>query len=436
MDGKGDIRPNSGDDSGGSHSRIPAGTGRKFTEAERYSLIVNYASAQELLRPRQPDGRFSPEVYSFARRHSAPGFEIPDERTYKIVWEAYRANPSCFPKEEGKIKYVKAYARAMNCIKTISWVKNVVKHSPAKMPTALGNPEMWVKRQYCERELSEREQEGRNKFALDFHRIVDSEFHERICFTGQIILEAGASVRRLAYDIFKQEGGGKRLLVIVAMQKQVGLVGPYYFELADGQDSISAQEYLTLLRTKIVPALCDKLSVHDFRNVTFQQDGHEYQEHPDTMSYLKCVFRGKVISRHGDKLCWPNWSKDLNPVQYCIETALMRTLARRKSIPDSFKNIKVVLDSFFSKFPKREAILIASNEFPWRLVAVCEHEGEEIEYFFQHFRNELNELGLICLGLSCFKCNLCQSEECECLNHHKYYNMTAPITVNLKITFA
>lgn len=436
MDRKDGVGP---PDSGATHEGgdSDASHRRRFTDAQIWTLIVGYAIAQEHLRPRQPNAEFSSEMYSMVRRKWVSNFEIPDKRTYKMIWDTYRAHPERFPMESAKIRYVKAYLRALNCIKSIVWVRKVVEHSSARMPTALRVPEMWVKRQYTERELTEREQEERNKFAMDFHRTIDQGLHEDICFTGQIILKAGASVQRLAYDIFKQKGGGKQLLVIMAVQKSVGLVGPYYFELADGQNSISAQEYLALLKTEIVPTLKAKLSDRELEGVIFQQDGHEYQEHPDTMRFLNSVFSAGVISRHGDLLCWPSWYKDLNPVQYCIETGLMRSLAKRKSIPDSVEKIKVVLDNFFSHFRKKEkkekAILISANEFSWRVVAVCEHEGEEIEYFFLHFRNELSEIGLICIGLNFLECTLCESEECECLNHHKHYRMTVEPTVLIRL---
>lgn len=163
-------------------------------------------------------------------------------------------------------------------------------------------------------------------------------------------------------------------------------MGPYYYELADRQETISGEDYLSLVRNKIVPRLESKLSASGFKRVTFQQNGHRYQEGRATMCYLESVFGDKIISKNGP-LHWPSYYKDLHPVNYWFETALMRSLYEVELIPSTINDIKTLVHRF-SSLIGNQIFMLAVMDFSMRGNTILQCYGDQFEQIIERYKFE------------------------------------------------
>lgn len=382
-------------------------------------LIFNYCLGHEIIHHRQ-SREFSFQAYSMVCHGLDPReIKVPSAAIYKQILDEYWLYPERFPEARMKLALLLAYCRATRFVRSSDWINTVAKHLQVRLPSPLGDPEEWLMKQYYECEISEVKQQQRLKFAKDFYSDTILNQFGALCFTGEIILKTGAKVIRKGYDIFEQRGGNKKVLIFLAMHLSVGVIGPYCFELANGKDGISAEEYVTTLKTKVLPELKAKIGPERFEEVVFQQNGRGYQEDKISMSYLESVFGKRVISR-GTTVSWPKYYKDLNPVDYCFATALMRSLAKRKSVPNTIREIEAFLVNFMQnreqKFFRR-----AVGNFSGRTNVVIEHEGDQFEHLYSRFHCEFSlrvteiELGRESLASECLDCTLCGTT-CECLN--------------------
>lgn len=88
-----------------------------------------------------------------------------------------------------------------------------------------------------------------------------------------------------------------------------GVIGPYFFEDERGNTvTVNSERYVEMLRGFLVPEL--RMLGIDMTNTWFQQDGATCHTAIDSMTVLRELFPGKVISRFGD-VPWSARSPDL-----------------------------------------------------------------------------------------------------------------------------
>lgn len=233
-------------------------TKSNLNQLESDQLIAIYAFFQQSSKKDDPLGEFSNQVYSEAAAAVRLFHKIhmPPKKTYKRLWDDYRKKPESFPEVQ----------------ECLLFVEESMSHCGCSCPSSA---EERKERQECSRKLIE----------------IDTM---AICFTGCFILKLGASVKKTACGRYQQTGGRERILIYTAIHSEAGILGPYFFDVAEGQDGISAEDYRKLLQTKLIPELEAKLCPESFKKVIFQQKGLDYQENPVTMSYLRSVFGGQA----------------------------------------------------------------------------------------------------------------------------------------------
>ncbi len=91
-----------------------------------------------------------------------------------------------------------------------------------------------------------------------------------------------------------------------------GVIGPYFYEESGKTATVTAERYITILRTKFIPAL---RKITDMDRVWYQQDGAAPHTANVVLNFLTQVFPSRHISLKTD-FEWPPHSPDLNPLDF------------------------------------------------------------------------------------------------------------------------
>lgn len=103
----------------------------------------------------------------------------------------------------------------------------------------------------------------------------------------------------------------ERVTVWAAMSS-TGVIGPYFYEESGKTATVTAERYITILRTKFIPAL---RKITDMDTVWYQQDGAAPHTANVVLNFLTQVFPSRHISLKTD-FEWPPHSPDLNPLDF------------------------------------------------------------------------------------------------------------------------
>lgn len=91
-----------------------------------------------------------------------------------------------------------------------------------------------------------------------------------------------------------------------------GIIGPYFFGRGE---TVNAERYCAMLDNFFIPELHQHVSYNN--RTHFQQDGATAHTARVTMTKVKELFPGKLISRFGD-IPWPPRSPDLSPCDFFL----------------------------------------------------------------------------------------------------------------------
>ena len=95
-----------------------------------------------------------------------------------------------------------------------------------------------------------------------------------------------------------------------------GVLGPYFFEEDDVTVTVNSDRYCAMLQNFFQPQLGEIFNdEHGADNVWFQQDGATAHTSRRSLSLLREMFPGHVISLRGD-IGWPPLSPDLIPCDF------------------------------------------------------------------------------------------------------------------------
>lgn len=93
-----------------------------------------------------------------------------------------------------------------------------------------------------------------------------------------------------------------------------GIIGPYFFEDADGHTvTVNAERYRDMITNFLWPII----DTGDLGQKWFQQDGATSHTARETMNLLRERFEERIISRHGP-INWPPRSCDLTPLDFFL----------------------------------------------------------------------------------------------------------------------
>ena len=138
----------------------------------------------------------------------------------------------------------------------------------------------------------------------------------------------------------------------------LGIIGPFFFA-----DTVNSERYLSLLRTKFMPAL-QRLG-YNIHEQWFMQDGATPHTANIVLDYLSENFGERVLSRkYPEKtrcgITWPAHSPDFNPLDYFlwghlkskvyrpkpVDAAMLKSNIRRECRKVSRETCEAVLENF------------------------------------------------------------------------------------------
>jgi hypothetical protein len=136
-------------------------------------------------------------------------------------------------------------------------------------------------------------------------------------------------------------------ITVWAALSESGIIGPVFFEDRDGtRESVNADRYLRLLKTKFLPSL--KRKGIDLGQAWYQQYGAAHHTAGKVIEWLDENFPGRYLSYRTERI-WPPHSPDLNPLDFFlwgylkdrVYTPLPETVEDvKQAIRKEIKNIK------------------------------------------------------------------------------------------------
>lgn len=160
-----------------------------------------------------------------------------------------------------------------------------------------------------------------------------------------------------------------------------GIIGPYWFEDADGRPvTVNTERYIELMKRKFIPALRRKRGV-DMDTVIYQQDGATPHCSNASIEYLLRYFPGdRLISRRTDHP-WPAHSPDLSPLDYFLWGYLKdRVYANNPQTIDALKNN---IRTEIRRIPHDMLDRVITN-FNVRVATVIQRQGAWIEHIINY----------------------------------------------------
>lgn len=191
---------------------------------------------------------------------------------------------------------------------------------------------------------------------------------------------------------------GPRVHVFVAINAELGIIGPYYVDeierLPGERDTLNATSYQTLLRTQVVPEikrLCE-IKRKPFNQFWWQQDGAPQHTAASTINYLKSVFDSRIISNKSE-FVWPPYSPDLSLLDFWFWSKVKKEMGEH--LPADTAEIKTVVPKVALE-TNLDEIKAASRDFLLRIQALIMHEGGHFEKGFHDFKRYLIDRANIC----------------------------------------
>ena len=108
---------------------------------------------------------------------------------------------------------------------------------------------------------------------------------------------------------------GPKVTAFCALNKQHGVLGPYWFCDDQGKTvTVNTERYIAVV-DRFIDDLRSKLSSRSFQRAIFMQDGASPHTSNDTLKFLKKKFKKRQISLETE-FEWAPHSPDLNPLDF------------------------------------------------------------------------------------------------------------------------
>ena len=146
------------------------------------------------------------------------------------------------------------------------------------------------------------------------------------------------------------------------------------FESEGETTTINSARYLTLLKTKCLPALRKKgIGIN---KIWFKQDGAAPHTAGHVLEWLREALGCKLISYKTDKV-WPPHSPDLSPLDFCIGGHLKENVYIPK--PDTIEQLKSAICREIKKITPAMCANVIEN-VKKRIDVVITQNGRQIEH--------------------------------------------------------
>ena len=151
-----------------------------------------------------------------------------------------------------------------------------------------------------------------------------------------------------------------------------GVIGPYFFENSDGSTvTVNAERYKIMLET----FLQNELRSRQLDFLWFQQDGATAHTARTSMTVLRTMFPGRLISRFGD-ITWPARSPDLAVPDYFLWGYVKSKVYETR--PANIDDLKQRIRECTQGIPK-EMLQRVMTAFPSRLQECIERHGGHLQ---------------------------------------------------------
>lgn len=157
-----------------------------------------------------------------------------------------------------------------------------------------------------------------------------------------------------------------------------GIVGPYFFEERGKVVTVTGARYRRMLQEFLIPHL--QQNDINVRDVWFQQDGAGAHTAAPTLTLLKSVFPGKVLSKGGSE-AWPPRSPDLTLPDFFL-WGLIKAQVYRSRVP-SLAALKRRIRAAFNAVPSA-TLKAACDVLPLRARACIRQRGGYPETVLTH----------------------------------------------------
>lgn len=163
-------------------------------------------------------------------------------------------------------------------------------------------------------------------------------------------------------------------VTVWAAMSSVGVIGPFFFESDGDVKTINSDRYLSLLKTKFLPALRRKdIGIN---TIWFQQDGATPHTAGKVLDWLRKTFGRNFISFKSDTV-WPPHSPDLSPLDFFLWGHLKDNVYNPK--PDTIEQLKAAIRREMRKITPAMCANVLEN-FKKRLDVVIAQKGRHIEH--------------------------------------------------------
>ena len=177
----------------------------------------------------------------------------------------------------------------------------------------------------------------------------DSSFLQNILFTDEAHFHLSGHVNRQNMRIWGDENpheavnaprSREKVTVFVGLGCDTGLVGPYFFEGANGKtETVKTENYLKMLRQKVVPVLKRRGT---YESCVYQQDGAPPHCSGEAMQWLKETFGEDSLISRNSGFNWPPYSPDLNPLDFYL-WGYLKSRVYSNPYPSTVEDLKKIL---------------------------------------------------------------------------------------------
>lgn len=235
-------------------------------------------------------------------------------------------------------------------------------------------------------ELKLVDHQSRKQFAeqMILQQSNERDFFNRILFSDEAHFELQGYVNSQNFRFWRNENPRaisersnfpKKLTVWCGLWSG-GVIGPYFFEDADGTSlTVNSARYQEMLLNFVWPAV-DTLPEESW----FQQDGAPCHTARTTMDILRQKFPERLISRNGI-INWPPRSCDLNPLDFFLWGYIKDKVYENK--PNSISHLKEAICHIIGTITSDLCHRVIEN-FERRIHYCAEHEGGHTLDFIFH----------------------------------------------------
>ena len=182
------------------------------------------------------------------------------------------------------------------------------------------------------------------------------------------------------HDTIEGPKSREKVIAWAGLSYECGLIGPFFFEDADGKsDTVKTANYLDMMKKRVIPALKRR---GRYSTCVFQQDGAPPHCSREAIGWLTKKFdEDRLISRNSS-FAWPPYSPDLNPCDYFL-WGYLKSKVYCDPYPVTTEQLKKNITRECRKISK-ETVRAVINNFNSRIQFVLTKKGSWFEQILNY----------------------------------------------------